>query len=92
MLHRENFSLERFAHQEQPLSPPAIGRLGEISARTIVVIGDNDSLDLITLASRLAGEIAGARLITIENAAHLPSLEHPELFNRILTEFLDSAG
>ncbi|MGO9452449.1 MAG: alpha/beta fold hydrolase [Candidatus Binataceae bacterium] len=92
MLHRENFSLERFAHQEQPLTPAAIGRLGEISARTLVVIGDNDSQDLIKLASKLAGEIAGARLITIENAAHLPSLEHPELFNRILAEFLGSAG
>ncbi|HKM99237.1 MAG TPA: alpha/beta fold hydrolase [Candidatus Binataceae bacterium] len=92
MLHRQNFSLERDAHQEQPLTPPAIGRLGEISARTIVVIGDNDSQDLIKLASKLAGEIPGARLITIAEAAHLPSLERPELFNRILTEFLDSSG
>jgi pimeloyl-ACP methyl ester carboxylesterase len=37
-------------------------------------------------------EIAGARLATIENAAHLPSLEHPAEFNRLLGDFLDSLG
>jgi pimeloyl-ACP methyl ester carboxylesterase len=92
MLHRDNFSLERLEHQEQPISPPAIGRLREISARTLVVIGDNDGLDLIKLAHRLVSEIPDARLITIENAAHLPSLEHPDQFNRILTQFLTSSS
>ncbi len=90
-LHRENFSVERFQqlqHQEKPLSPPAIRRLGEIVARTLVVIGDHDSEDLVKLADRLTREISGARLVTIANAAHLPSLEHPEEFNRILSDFL----
>jgi pimeloyl-ACP methyl ester carboxylesterase len=27
-------------------------------------------------------------MMTIENAAHLPSLEHPAQFNRLLEEFL----
>jgi len=57
-----------------------------------VVIGDNDGLDLIKLAHRLVSEIPDARLITIENAAHLPSLEHPDQFNRILTQFLTSSS
>ena len=89
-LHRENFSLERDAQQEEPLKPPAIGRLREISAPTLVVIGDNDSEDLVKLADRLATEIPNATHVTIENAAHLPSLEHPEEFNRILRDFLGS--
>jgi 3-oxoadipate enol-lactonase len=87
-LHRENFSLDRFAHQEAPLKPPAIGRLGEIGAPTLVVIGDSDSEDLVKLADRLAAEIPKATLVTIKNAAHLPSLEHPEQFNGILRNFL----
>lgn len=87
-LHRENFSTERFARQPQELKPPAIGRLRELSAPTLVVIGDNDSEDVVKLADRFAAEIPHARLVTIRNAAHLPSLEHPDEFNRILSDFL----
>jgi len=87
-LHRENFSVERFMHQEQELAPPAIGRLGEIKCLTMVVVGDSDSDDLINLSHRLAREIPGARHVTIENAAHLPSLEHPDQFNALLRDFL----
>jgi 3-oxoadipate enol-lactonase len=87
-LHRENFSLQRSTTQEQPLKPAAIGRLGEIKVPTLVVIGDNDEPDLLKLADRLAREIPNATKVPIENAAHLPSLEHPALFNQILSDFL----
>jgi pimeloyl-ACP methyl ester carboxylesterase len=87
-LHRENFSIDRFARQEQPLNPPAIGRLREIAAPTLVAIGDKDSQDVTKLADRFAAEIPNATLVTIANAAHLPSLEHPEQFNAILSRFL----
>jgi pimeloyl-ACP methyl ester carboxylesterase len=87
-LHRENFSIDRFAYPEQPLKPPAICRLREISAPTLVAIGDNDEPDLVKLANRLATEIPNATLVTIANAAHLPSLEHRDQFNEILSRFL----
>jgi pimeloyl-ACP methyl ester carboxylesterase len=88
-LHRENFSMQRFATPEQPIKPAAIDRLGEIKVPTLVVVGDEDEPDLVKLADRLSKEIPNARKVLIENAAHLPSLEHPELFNQILGEFLN---
>ena len=87
-LHRQNFMVDRFAHQEEQLKPPAIGRLGEISVPTLIVIGDHDGRDLIALAHRMVHEIPNAELVTIQNAAHLPSLEHPRQFNRLLADFL----
>ena len=36
-------------------------------------------------------EIPGASIATIDNAAHLPSLEHPAEFNRLLRDFLTSS-
>ena len=87
-IHTDNFSLTRFEHPEEMLKPPAIGRLGEIRCPTLVLVGDSDTPDLIKLATRLANEIPGARLATIANAAHLPSLEHPEEFNAIVNDFL----
>jgi 3-oxoadipate enol-lactonase len=87
-LHRENFSLQHFATQEAPLKPAAIGRLAEIKVPTLVMIGDSDEPDLVKLADRLAREIPNATKVPIKNAAHLPSLEHPQLFNQILNDFL----
>jgi len=55
----------------------------------MVVIGDSDTQDLQKVAQYLASEIAGATMTTIANAAHLPSLEHPAQFNKILGDFLD---
>jgi pimeloyl-ACP methyl ester carboxylesterase len=87
-IHKDNFSLTRFAHPEQELKPPAIGRLGEIKCPTLVLVGDSDTPELIKLATRLASEIPGAKLVTIANAAHLPSLERPDEFNALLSDFL----
>jgi pimeloyl-ACP methyl ester carboxylesterase len=87
-LHRDNFSLDRFAHPEEEMKPPAVGRLGEIRCPTMVLIGDADTPELVRLADKIAKDVQGARHVTIKNAAHLPSLEHPEQFNRLLTDFL----
>ncbi len=87
-LYRENFSLEFFQRTETALNPPAIERLKEITCPTMVMIGDCDAQDLRRIAARLGSEIRGARFTTIENAAHLPSLEHPAKFNSLLESFL----
>ena len=35
-------------------------------------------------------KINGARKVLIHDAAHLPNLEHPEQFNRLLLDFLNA--
>jgi len=87
-IHKDNFSFTLFAHPEQELKPPAIGRLREINCPTLVLVGDSDTPELMKLATRLAKEIPGARFVTIANAAHLPNLEHPDEFNALVDEFL----
>jgi pimeloyl-ACP methyl ester carboxylesterase len=87
-LYKENFSLKLWQNPENVLDPPAIKRLAQIKCPTMVVIGDSDAQDLRKLAQQLANQISGAAMITIENAAHLPSLEHPAQFNRSLENFL----
>jgi pimeloyl-ACP methyl ester carboxylesterase len=87
-LHRDNFSLTRFLHPEEELKPPAIARLGEIKAPALVMVGDADAPEMLAIADRLAADISGAKRVTIRDAAHLPNLEHPDQFNRIVMEFL----
>jgi 3-oxoadipate enol-lactonase len=72
----------------QALEPPAIDRLGEITAQTLVIVGDADLEPTRDTADMLAASISGARKAVIHDAAHLPNLEHPEEFNRIVLDFL----
>lgn len=70
------------------LVPAAAPRLGEISAPTLVVVGDVDVRSVLKNSDLLASGIPNARKAVIQDAAHLPNMEHPEEFNRIVKEFL----
>ncbi|HEY8627042.1 MAG TPA: hypothetical protein VIL56_01915, partial [Gaiellaceae bacterium] len=70
--------------------PPASERLGEIAAPTLVVVGDEDVDDMKQIADVLAAGIPGARKVTMPETAHLPPLERPQEFNRILLDFLQT--
>jgi pimeloyl-ACP methyl ester carboxylesterase len=89
-LYADNFRPELWTIQPQPPSPPSSERLAEIKAPTLVMIGDSDAPDLHKIATLLVSEIEGARLATIQNAAHMPNLEHPDQFNRIVMDFLET--
>jgi 2-hydroxy-6-oxonona-2,4-dienedioate hydrolase len=70
------------------LDPPASARLHEISAPTLVVLGDKDMPEIADTVDLLMEKIPHARKAVIHDAAHLPNLEHPDEFNRIVLEFL----
>jgi 3-oxoadipate enol-lactonase len=74
--------------QADRLQPPASARLTDVQVPTLVLTGDEDVEDIHAIADRLAREIPGAERATIADAAHLPSLERPEEFDRIVLEFL----
>jgi 3-oxoadipate enol-lactonase len=67
---------------------PVSARLAEIDAPTLVVVGTEDLDDIKAIAEKLVKEIPGARLVTIEGAGHLPSLERPDELNALLVDFL----
>jgi pimeloyl-ACP methyl ester carboxylesterase len=71
------------------LDPPAAERLADIKAPTLVVVGDQDLPEVHETAGVLISKIRGARKAVIHDAAHLPNLEHPEKFNRLLLDFLN---
>jgi pimeloyl-ACP methyl ester carboxylesterase len=68
--------------------PPALERLEAVLAPTLVVVGEDDVQDMREIAQHLAERIPDARLEVVPGAAHLPSLEQPAVFNRLLLEFL----
>lgn len=77
--------------EHQTITPPAVERLGDVHIPALIVVGELDAPAIHEAGRLMAGGIAGARQVVMPDAAHLPSLEHPDEFNRILTEFFDAA-
>jgi pimeloyl-ACP methyl ester carboxylesterase len=85
--------IEAYAADDQPgpqvrLDPPAIERLEDVNAPTLVVVGDADVGDVIERADVLARRIPGARKVVLPNVAHMVNLERPREFQALLDEFL----
>jgi pimeloyl-ACP methyl ester carboxylesterase len=70
------------------LDPPACDRLGEISCPVLAVVGDEDQPYAVNGGRVLAAGVPNGRLEVITGTAHLPNMERPEEFSRILLDFL----
>jgi pimeloyl-ACP methyl ester carboxylesterase len=71
-----------------PLQPPAAQQLHNVHAPTLVMVGALDHPELSRAADVMVAGIAGAQKATVAGAAHIPSMERPAEFNRIVLEFL----
>jgi pimeloyl-ACP methyl ester carboxylesterase len=71
------------------LDPPSRERLKEVRVPTLIVVGDLDVKHVMTVARRLKEEIPGARLEIVEGTAHVPTLEKPAEWMRLLRGFLE---
>lgn len=65
-------------------------RIGEVAAPTLLIAGDLDFNYILTRHDGLSDELPNAFAAVIEGTAHLPNLERPDLFDRLLLEFLES--
>ena len=79
------------AHQQHMLAlePPAIDRLAEVNVPTLIVVGDEDTPEILEIADRLEQGIVGAKKVVIPGTAHHPNMEKPEEFNRVVLDFLN---
>jgi pimeloyl-ACP methyl ester carboxylesterase len=87
-MNRHNWQIASDAGTPQELDPPAITRLAEIRAPTLIVVGDEDVADIHEIARLLERDIPQARTVHVASAAHHPNMEKPEEFNRLVMDFL----
>jgi pimeloyl-ACP methyl ester carboxylesterase len=74
---------------ERDLEPPAILRLNEVIAPTLIVVGDYDLPSKLEISQHLQKEIPNAQLAIFPAVAHMVNLEQPEEFNKLVLEFLN---
>jgi pimeloyl-ACP methyl ester carboxylesterase len=77
--------------EEESFTPPAAVRVGEIHVPVLAIVGEMDSPVIHEAGKFMESEIVGTRKVVIPNTAHLPSMERPAEFNRIVLEFLEDA-
>lgn len=63
--------------------------LGTIAAPVLILWGRRDRILPVGQAIEAAGRIPGARLHIFERCGHMPNIEYPAEFNRLVLEFLD---
>ena len=72
----------------QKLEPPAIERLSEIRVPTLLILGDGDVREQISVVDTLAAKIPGAQKAVMRGVAHVPNMERPAEFNQLVLDFL----
>ncbi|MDD3732622.1 MAG: alpha/beta fold hydrolase [candidate division Zixibacteria bacterium] len=68
--------------------PSARGRLAEIKVPTLVVVGEYDHPDVHAHTGIISCGMTGAQRVVIRGAGHLVHMEQPDIFNRLVGQFL----
>jgi len=68
---------------------PAVERLTELQIPVLLILGAHDTPYIQAAADYILEKIPSAQKALIEDAAHLPNMDHPDEFQRIVTRFLD---
>jgi pimeloyl-ACP methyl ester carboxylesterase len=84
--------LAKPALTQEEESDSAYDNVTAIEAPTLLVVGDLDFEHIVERHDDLSEEIPNAFAVTIEETAHLPSLERPDLFDSLLLEFLEAVA
>lgn len=87
-LGRANIPLLDGDPDPQPLEPRAYTRLSDIRVPALFIVGEHDTSAARAQAEHLASAVGEARLHVFADAAHVPSIEHPDRFLVVLRDWL----
>lgn len=62
----------------------------EIDVPVLIIVGDRDQYTPVPDAQFMHDKIPDSKIAVIDHAGHMPNLEQPDSFNRIVLEFLAS--
>ncbi len=78
--------------QETAVSDKAYDRLGELSLPLLAIAGSFDDRNIQQAAKVIAERVQNGRFHLIPETAHLPNMEKPAEFNRIVLDFLTNTA
>jgi 3-oxoadipate enol-lactonase len=75
--------------EERPVAADLADRLAEIEQPTLVLVGADDQPDIHAIADQLVRTLPNVGFESIPNAGHVPNMEQPAQFDRLVGAFLD---
>jgi len=84
----DNIHIFRVPDTLAELPPPAVPHLPELQAATLVIVGDRDVGEIHAIADVLVERVPGAHKREIHDADHLVMVRQPDVFNRVVLDFL----
>lgn len=88
-MQRRAFEMDNDLAEGSWLVPDRAERLGELQAPTLVVVGELDQPDFRSIGEHLVEQAPNARLEVMPGTSHLPPMEVPDAFGRLVLAFLD---
>ena len=82
-------NLKQSGEMEIRNSPPAVARLSEISAPTLILVGESDIPDVHAHCGIIEAGIPGAHREVVKGAGHLIQLDNPDFFTEKLGWFIE---
>lgn len=73
----------------ESLQNNATGRLNEINAPTLIIVGEDDILTPLKHSINIKRLIKNSRLCIIKECGHVPPVEKPQEFSRLILDFLN---
>ena len=61
----------------------------EINIPTLTIVGREDEFTPVAKAKEICKNLHNCKLVIIEDAGHMPNLEQPEKFNKVVLDFLE---
>jgi pimeloyl-ACP methyl ester carboxylesterase len=83
-------ALQKPALTQREASEAAFDHIESIAAPVLLVAGELDFPHVLERQEELAERLENAFFLVLEESAHLPSLERPDLFDSPLLEFLEA--
>lgn len=68
--------------------PDSTPQLSKINCPVLIIHGIDDQLIPLKEAESMQHQISNSRLVKIPAAGHLPNLEHPDIYNQAVRDFL----
>ena len=69
---------------------PAFDRLESLNIPVLIIVGSHDTPYILAAADYMKEKVKFANKIIIEDAAHLPNMDQPQEFQRVVEKFLSS--
>ncbi|WP_308312449.1 alpha/beta fold hydrolase [Streptomyces sp. ISL-11] len=71
---------------------PVFDRLGEVTAPSVLALGELDQPEVIRCNEDMAARLPGCRLVRLPDCDHLPTLRDPERCAELVQEVCEAAG